>query len=68
MNFPFVIVQTKSGGDLMPKKKQEKEKLFEDNEGVEAVKNQLFESYQNGVVEDQLHNNKNIHTYNNQNK
>lgn len=52
----------------LSKKKKSKEKLFEDKGGVEAVKNQLFESYQNGVVEDKLHNNKNIYTYNNQSK
>lgn len=52
----------------LSKKKKSKEKLFEDKGGVEAVQNQLFESYQTGVVEDKLHNNKNIYTYNNQSK
>lgn len=33
--------------------------------GVSAVQNQLFESYQSGVVEDQLHNNKGIWAFNN---
>ncbi|MBS3682018.1 hypothetical protein KGF86_17640 [Ornithinibacillus massiliensis] len=46
-------------------KNKNKHKLFEDPSGVSAVKNQLFESYQSGVVEDQLHNNKGIWTFNN---
>ncbi|MDY0408666.1 hypothetical protein ACFFIS_14260 [Virgibacillus soli] len=50
----------------MPKKK--KQKMFEDNAGVQAVKNQLNESYQSGVVEDQLENNRAIHSFNNQKK
>ena len=52
----------------LSKKNKGKTKLFEDKEGIEAVQNQLLESYQNGVVEDRLHNNKSIHTYNNQSK
>ncbi|MDY0396974.1 hypothetical protein ACFSMW_15735 [Virgibacillus halophilus] len=40
----------------------------EEKDGVAAVRNQLFESYQSGVVEDQLHNNKAIHHFNNQKK
>ncbi|WP_197025085.1 hypothetical protein [Paucisalibacillus sp. EB02] len=46
-------------------KKKDQNKLFEDPSGVSAVKNQLFESYQSGVVEDQLHNNRGIWTFNN---
>ncbi|GGA82181.1 hypothetical protein [Ornithinibacillus halotolerans] len=46
-------------------KKNNKHKLVEDPSGVSAVKNQLFESYQSGAVEDQLHNNKSIWTFNN---
>lgn len=42
--------------------------MFEDKKGVEVVQNQLLESYQNGVVEDRLDNNKNIYTFNNQSK
>lgn len=45
-----------------------KRDLREEKDGIEAVKNQLIESYQSGVVEDQLHNNKNIHYFNNQKK
>lgn len=52
----------------MPKKDKKTQKVFEDKKGVQAVQNQLLESYQNGVVEDQLENNKNIYTYNNQSK
>ncbi|MFD1038138.1 hypothetical protein ACFQ3N_06900 [Virgibacillus byunsanensis] len=49
-------------------KKQKKETFFEDKDGVAAVQNQLNESYQSGVVEDQLHNNRGIYTFNNQKK
>ncbi|MBU5468113.1 hypothetical protein KQI49_14890 [Virgibacillus sp. MSJ-26] len=52
----------------MSKKNNKREKIFEDKKGVQAVQNQLLESYQNGVVEDHLENNKNIYTYNNQSK
>ncbi|WP_169749100.1 hypothetical protein [Ornithinibacillus californiensis] len=50
---------------MAKKKNKQKNELFEDPSGVSAVKNQLFESYQSGVVEDQLHNNKDIWTFNN---
>lgn len=46
------------------KKDNSPENIFEDEKGVAAVQNQLNESYQSGVVE-QLHNNKNIYTFNN---
>ncbi|MFZ3578217.1 hypothetical protein [Virgibacillus sp. DJP39] len=46
--------------------KKPKQTLHEDKKGIAVVQNQLFESYQSGVVEDQLHNNRNIHTFNNQ--
>lgn len=46
-------------------RKENKHKLFEDPKGIAAVQNQLFESYQSGVVEDQLHNNRGIWTFNN---
>lgn len=52
----------------MSKKNKKAEKMFEDKKGVEVVQNQLLESYQNGVVEDRLDNNKNIYTFNNQSK
>lgn len=42
--------------------------MAKDEQGVQAIQNQLFESYQKGVVEDQLENNKNIYTFNNRNK
>ncbi|HLS08232.1 hypothetical protein [Lentibacillus sp.] len=43
-------------------------KLFEDKKGISTVRNQLFDSYQSGVIEDKekLSNNRSIHTYNNQ--
>ncbi|AIF43198.1 hypothetical protein [Virgibacillus sp. SK37] len=47
-------------------KRHTPERMFEDETGVAAVQNQLNESYQSGVIEDQLHNNKAIHTFNNQ--
>lgn len=47
------------------KKNKKKGKLFEDNDGIAAVQNQLNESYQSGVIDDQLHNNKAINTFNN---
>ncbi|MCM3741173.1 hypothetical protein M3210_12920 [Oceanobacillus luteolus] len=43
-------------------------KLFTDPKGIDAVKNQLNESYQSGVVEDQLKNNRGVHHFNNQNR
>lgn len=48
--------------------KKKTQTLHEDKKGIATVQNQLFESYQSGVVEDQLHNNKNIHYFNNQKK
>ncbi|WP_205520067.1 hypothetical protein [Virgibacillus doumboii] len=47
-----------------------KEKLFEDKKGISAVRNQLIESYQSGVIEDKenLSNNRSINYYNNQKK
>lgn len=47
-----------------------KNKMFEDNKGVAAVRNQLNESYQSGVIEDKdnLSNNRSIYTFNNQKK
>ncbi|WP_168927224.1 hypothetical protein [Virgibacillus necropolis] len=45
--------------------KKQTQTLREDKKGIATVQNQLFESYQSGVVEDQLHNNKAIHHFNN---
>ncbi|WP_169792863.1 hypothetical protein [Lentibacillus amyloliquefaciens] len=47
-----------------------KNKSFEDEKGISAVRNQLFKSYQSGVIEDKnkLSNNRSIHTHNNQKK
>ncbi|WP_156291473.1 hypothetical protein [Oceanobacillus salinisoli] len=42
-----------------------KREFIEDKDGVQAVQNQLFESYQSGVVEDELHNNIGVHHFNN---
>ncbi|WP_179134527.1 hypothetical protein [Oceanobacillus timonensis] len=52
-------------------KKGEKKKnndFFKDNKGVQAVQNQLNESYQSGVVEDQLKNNKGVNHFNNKSR
>lgn len=47
-----------------------KRKYEEDKKGIEAVQNQLIDSYQSGVIEDKenLSNNRSIHTFNNQKK
>ncbi|WP_179151834.1 hypothetical protein [Oceanobacillus senegalensis] len=43
-----------------------KRQFIEDKDGIQSVKNQLFESYQSGVVDDELQNNIGIHHFNNQ--
>jgi len=53
---------------MMTKNRKKPEKLFSNKKGVHTVQHQLLESYQSGVVEDQLKNNKDIFTYNNQSK
>ncbi|WP_217586977.1 hypothetical protein [Lentibacillus saliphilus] len=54
---------------MADRKDQDKQQaFFEDKDGVASVQNQLNESYQSGVVEDQLHNNRGIYTFNNQKK
>ncbi|GAB2559137.1 hypothetical protein [Gracilibacillus alcaliphilus] len=50
------------------KNKKNKKQLFEDNKGIQAVQNQLNESYQSGVVDDQLENNRGIHHFNNKSR
>ncbi|MFD2761847.1 hypothetical protein [Lentibacillus juripiscarius] len=47
---------------------KKKNKFTEDKKGIAAVQNQLFESYQSGVIDDKenLSNNRGIHHYNNQ--
>lgn len=52
----------------MSKKPKKKDVYFKDNQGVSEIQNQLNESYQSGVIEDKLTNNKSIYTYNNQSK
>ncbi|HLR69067.1 hypothetical protein [Virgibacillus alimentarius] len=52
----------------MSEKNKKQRKNFFDEKGVSAVQNQLNESYQSGVIEDQLKNNKGIYTFNNQKK
>jgi hypothetical protein len=49
----------------MAKKKRQASPKFANNRGVEAVKNQLNESYQSGVIDNQLENNRGIHHFNN---
>ena len=53
---------------MSKKNKNKKHQLFEDNEGIQAVQNQLNESYQSGVIEDQLENNRGIHHFNNKSR
>lgn len=52
----------------MSKNEKKKKNLNEIKEDppIDVVKNQIMESYQNGVVEDQLENNRAIQTFNNQ--
>ncbi|MFD2046330.1 hypothetical protein ACFSTA_10880 [Ornithinibacillus salinisoli] len=45
--------------------KKDTKKVTEDRQGVAAVQNQLFQSYQSGVVEDQKHNNIGVWHFNN---
>jgi len=53
----------------MDKKEEAKKKPISDDEkSIQTVKNQIMESYQNGVIDDQLGNNRAIHTFNNQKK
>lgn len=52
----------------MVKKEERKKKHSDEEKAVQTVKNQIMESYQNGVVEDQMKNNRAVHTFNNQNK
>ncbi|WP_405102531.1 hypothetical protein [Oceanobacillus sp. FSL H7-0719] len=52
----------------MKKQNKMKNKLFSDPKGNEVIKNQLNESYQSGVVEDQLENNRGIHHFNNKSR
>ncbi|WP_158595069.1 hypothetical protein [Oceanobacillus piezotolerans] len=51
--------------DKIPKSRL---RLSEDTDGIQSVRNQLFESYQSGVVDDELHNNIGIHHFNNAKK
>jgi len=50
------------------KNKNKKNQFFEEDKGVQAVHNQLNESYQSGVVDDQLENKKGIHHFNNKSR
>ncbi|HLQ72492.1 MAG TPA: hypothetical protein VK142_11855 [Bacillota bacterium] len=52
----------------MVKKEEKKEKYPNEEKSIQTVKNQIMESYQNGVIEDQLKNNRAVHTFNNQKK
>lgn len=47
------------------KKKKKKDPYFDEEQGIAEIANQINESYQSGVIEDKLNNNKAIHTYNN---
>lgn len=66
-NFTEVIVVTKVNKNNVDTQMLNKEKreFIEDKDGIQAVQNQLMESYQSGVVEDELQNNIGIHHFNN---
>lgn len=53
---------------FLSKKDKKQDAYFKDNQGISAIKNQINESYQSGVIEDKLNNNKDIYTFNNQKK
>ena len=53
---------------FLTKKDKKKDAYFKDNQGIATVRNQLNESYQSGVIEDKLNNNRDIYTFNNQSK
>lgn len=52
----------------MSKKSKKQDTYFKDNQGIASIQNQINESYQSGVIEDKLENNKDIYAYNNQKK
>ena len=52
----------------MKNQDKKKNKLFADPKGIDVIKNQLNESYQSGVIEDQLENNRGIHHFNNKSR
>jgi len=52
----------------LSKKDKKHDAYFKDNQGIASIQNQINESYQSGVIEDKLNNNKDIYTYNNQSK
>lgn len=52
----------------MSKKPKKKDPYFEEKQGISEISNQINESYQSGVIEDKLNNNKDIYTYNNKSK
>ncbi|WP_162840603.1 MULTISPECIES: hypothetical protein [Gracilibacillus] len=52
----------------MDKKEKNNKQPFEGGKGVQTVQNQLNESYQSGVVEDQLKNNRGVHHFNNKSR
>jgi len=52
----------------LSKKDKKQDTYFKDNQGIASIQNQINESYQSGVIEDKLNNNKDIYTFNNQSK
>ena len=53
---------------ILSNNKKKPSEIQEWNPPVDIIKNQIMESYQDEVVEDQLENNRAIHTFNNQKK
>ncbi|HLS59632.1 MAG TPA: hypothetical protein VK044_00685 [Virgibacillus sp.] len=52
----------------MSKDRKKEDPYYRDNQKISAIQNQINKSYQSGVLEDKLSNNKSIYTYNNQSK
>ena len=52
----------------LSKKGKKHDPYFKDDQGIASIQNQINESYQSGVIEDKLNNNKDVYTFNNQSK
>ena len=68
MKFTNVYILRKEEVVCLAKKDKKQDTYFKDNQGIASIQNQIKESYQSGVVEDKLNNNKDIYTFNNQSK
>ena len=68
MTFIHVYILRKEEVVCLSKKGKKQDTYFKDNQGIASIQNQIKESYQSGVIEDKLNNNKDIYTFNNQSK